>query len=221
MPDLTLLDLVRNRTMSPAIASTLALAAEERRSLLIIAIPRHAGKTTTMEATLAHVPDGTAMHEVDEAAGGDLGIPSEGDGGYLKMAEVSQAPMSNYLWGDPVRRVFAALERGFSLATALHAPGIDEAFEVICGQNGVPGADAGRLDLAVYIATVGDDWRAPERRAIAEVREIDAAEGGRPLGRTLHRWDPETDVFEDVDRAQLIEGAPGRRGELLASFQAP
>ena len=34
MPDLTLLDLVRNRTMSPAIASTLALAAEERRSLL-------------------------------------------------------------------------------------------------------------------------------------------------------------------------------------------
>ena len=104
------------------------------------------------------------------------------------MAEVSQAPMSNYLWGDPVRRVFAALERGFSLATALHAPGIDEAFEVICGQNGVPDADAGRLDLAVYIATVGDDWRAPERRAIAEVREIDTAEGGRPLGRTLHRW---------------------------------
>ena len=60
-----------------------------------------------------------------------------------------------------MRRVFAALERGFSLATALHAPGIDEAFEVICGQNGVPDADAGRLDLAVYIATVGDDWRAP------------------------------------------------------------
>ena len=143
-----------------------------------------------MEATLAHVPDGTAMHEVDEAAGGDLGIPSEGDGGYLKMAEVSQAPMSNYLWGDPVRRVFAALERGFSLATALHAPGIDEAFEVICGQNGVPDADAGRLDLAVYIATVGDDWRAPERRAIAEVREIDTAEGGRPLGRTFASLGP-------------------------------
>ena len=39
------------------------------------------------------------MHEMDEAAGSDLGIPSEGDGGYLKMAEVSQAPMSNLRLG--------------------------------------------------------------------------------------------------------------------------
>ena len=218
MPELTLADLVRNETMSPSIAATLAVAAEERRSILVIAIPRHAGKTTTMEATLAHTPADTAFHEMDTALGSDLGIPQTGDGGYLKMAEISQAPMTNYLWGEPVRQVFAALEGGFCLATALHAPGVDEAFEVICGQNAVPDDHAGRLDLAVYIATVGDDWQAPERRAIAEVREIDHVEGGRPVGRTLHRWDQESDTFEDVEAAMLIGATPGRREELVALF---
>ena len=218
MPELTLADLVHNRTMSPSIAATLAVAAEERRSILVVAIPRHAGKTTTMEAALAHTTEGTAFHELDEALGEDLGIPAEGDGGYLKMAEVSQAPMTNYLWGEPVRRVFAALDRGFSLATALHAPGVDEAFEVICGQNEVPDEHASRLDLAVYIATVGDDWRAPERRAIAEVREIDYVENGRPIGRMLHRWLQTSDIFENVEPATLIGARPGRHQELVAAF---
>jgi hypothetical protein len=218
MPELTLSDLVRNRTMSPSIAATLAVAAEERRSLLFIAIPRHAGKTTTMEATLAHVPPGTPLHDLDEAHGDDLGIPTEGDGGYLRMAEISQAPMTNYLWGDPVRRAFAALERGFALVTALHAAGVDEAFEVITRSNAVPDEQAARIDLAVYIATVGDDWRAPERRAVADVREIDQVVEGRPIGRALHRWHEDSDTFEDLEPAVLIGSSPGRREELFAFF---
>jgi hypothetical protein len=218
MPDLTLSDLVRNRTMSPSIAATLAVAAEELRSLLFIAIPRHAGKTTTMAATLEHAPPRTPIHDLDEAHGADLGIPPEGDGGYLRMAEISQAPMSNYLWGEHVRQVFAALGRGFSLVTALHATGVDEAFEVITTSNDVPDEQAGRIDLAVYIATVGDDWRAPERRAIAEVREIDHVERGRPLGRTLHRWHEDSDTFEDVAAPMLVGSTPGRREELFAFF---
>jgi hypothetical protein len=218
MPELTLSDLVRNRTMSPAIAATLAVAAEELRSLLFIAIPRHAGKTTTMEATLAYAPAGTPFHDLDEAHGADLGIPAEGDGGYLRMAEISQAPMSNYLWGEHVRRAFAAVDRGFSLVTALHATDVDEAFEVITGANEVPDAHASVIDLAVYIATLGDDWRAPERRAIAEVREIDHVEGGRPFGRALHRWHDDSDTFEDLDAPMLIGSTPGRREELFAFF---
>ena len=195
-PDLV--ELVRNRTMSPEMAATLAIAAEQRRSLLMVAIPRMAGKTTTMKATLAYAPAGTAMHQLSAEHGEDLGIPNAPDGGYLLMSEVSQAPMLDYLWGEPVRRVFAAASRGFPLATALHAPGLDEAIEVIAGANGVPDEHASVLDLVVYIRSLGE-WQDPTRRAVAEIHELDRVVDGRPRATLLHRWLEEPDEFEFVE----------------------
>lgn len=199
---LGLADLVRNGTMSAEIAATLATAAAERRSLLVIAIPRNAGKTTTMQATLDHRPAGTPVHRLSRDLD-NLGIPAQGDGGYLLMSEIAQTGFPDYLWDEEVRRVFAGLERGFSLATALHASDIEEAFEVICHANGVPDAHAGRIDLALYIHTEGP-WDATRLRRIAEVREIEAVEAGRPLGRTLFRWDPAADRFDRPDQPVLI-----------------
>ncbi|MBM3141184.1 MAG: hypothetical protein FJZ92_13515 [Chloroflexi bacterium] len=199
MPEITLADLVRNGTMSPAIAATLVTAASERRSLITIAIPRLAGKTTTMMATLAYAPAGTALHELSEDHGPSLGIPERGDGGYLIMSEIAQTPFPHYLWGDPVRRVFGALERGFSLATALHAPGAREAFEIICRENAVPDAHAARLDLAVYIRTLGDDWRNPTGRRVTTVHEVNGVRDGKPALRLLHRWVELGGRFEDVE----------------------
>jgi hypothetical protein len=172
-------DLVANGTMSAEIAATLAAGARERRSILVIAIPRMAGKTTTLRAALDYAPD-TAVHALARSLP-RLGIPSRPDGGYLFMAEIADVGFDEYLWGDEVRAVFAALGRGFSLATALHAPGVDEAFEVICGENAVPDEDAGRIDLAVYIEIEGR-WQAPRARRVAEVREIDRVETAVPLG---------------------------------------
>ena len=57
MSGLTLADLVTNRTMSPEMAATLAAAAEERRSLLAVAIPRGAGKSTVTSKPAA-LPNG-------------------------------------------------------------------------------------------------------------------------------------------------------------------
>jgi hypothetical protein len=218
MAEVTLGDMVQNGTMSAEIAATLATAAAERRSLMMIAIPRMAGKTTTMEAALAHAPEGTAFHKLDAALGPRLGIPEVADRGYLQMAEIAQTDFSHYLWGEPVRQVFSALERGFSLATALHAPGIDEAFSVICEGNDVPDEHAGRIDLAVYIRSLGDDWRNPERRAIAEVREIDSVAGGSPQGRTLFLWNEESDRFEALERPRIIGSEVGGLEERAAAF---
>ena len=189
MTDLALADLVANRTMSPEMAATLATAAAERRSTLAVAIPRGAGKSTVTQAMLAYAPSGTAFHQLSEEHGPGLGIPDSADGGYLLMSEVSQAPMLDYLWGDPVRHVFASLHaRDFALATALHAPGLDEAIEIICGQNGVPNAHASDLDLVFYLRSFCDDWRNPERRVLASLYELDRVERGRPHTRLLHRW---------------------------------
>ena len=218
MAEVTLGDMVQNGTMSAEIAATLSTAAAERRSLLTIAIPRLAGKTTTMDAALAHAPEGTAFHRLDAALGPGLGIPEVADRGYLQMAEIAQSNSSRYLWGEPVRHVFSALERGFSLATTLHAPGIDEAFSVICEGNDVPDEHAGRIDLAVYIRSLGDDWRNPERRAIAEVREIDSVAGGSPQGHTLFLWNEKSDRFEAHERPRIIGSEVGGLEERAAAF---
>ena len=206
-------DLVANRTMSPRMAATLAVAASERRSLLVYAGPRLAGKTTTLLATLDQAPEGTPIHELSAGAGGDLGIPETPDGGYLVMHEIAQAPFPNYLWGEPVRRVFEALRGGgFSLATALHADGLEEAFSIILGPNEVPDADAARIDYAVHIRTRGPDWREPTRRAVAELHEVTGVAGGRVAATLLHRWDEAADRFEVVGEPSLL----AHRGDLLA-----
>jgi hypothetical protein len=221
MTELTLADLVLNRTMSPAMAATFATAAAERRSTLAVAIPRGAGKSTVTQATLAYAPAGTGIHQLSEEHGSHLGIPAAADGGYLLMSEISQAPMLDYLWGDPVRRVFASLDAGdFALATALHASGLEEAIEVICGQNGVPSEHASHLELVFYLRSLGDDWRNPERRTVDSLYELDRVEDGRPHARLLHRWIEDDDRFEGVERPEFIGHVSGAYPSHLELFRA-
>src|SRR5512140_3867141 len=112
MNALTLADLIQNRTMSPEMAATLATAAEERRSLLAVAIPRMAGKSTTLNAFLQYVPHGTPVHQLSRDAGPGLGIPTGPDNGFLLMSEISDVGFPEYLWGSEVRQVFEALGQG-------------------------------------------------------------------------------------------------------------
>jgi hypothetical protein len=212
---LTLHDLVTNRTMSPAMAATLATAASERRSLLFVAIPRMAGKSTVMHAALEYAPAGTAFHQLSRREAG-LGIPATGDGGYLLMSEVSQAGFDDYLWGDEVVQVFAALRRGFSLATALHAGSPDEAFAVLGSWCGVPDADAAQIELMTYIRSIGP-WQRPTRRVVDSMYELGGVNGGVPDARLLHRWVEAEDRWEALDAPRNI-GTPAPA--LLSTFEA-
>ena len=53
MEKLNLLDLVSNRTMNAEIAALLSAIGNEQRSLLVVALPRAAGKSTVLEATIS------------------------------------------------------------------------------------------------------------------------------------------------------------------------
>lgn len=214
-----LLDLVQNGTMSPSIATTLALAAEERRSMLFVAIPRLAGKTTTLSAALSHVPAGTPIHRLKRSAGPTLGIPETADGGYLLMSEIAETGFDDYLWGAETRQVFAAAQaRGFSIATALHAGGIEEAFTIIAAANEVPDEHAAVIDLVVYIRSLGSDWRAPTRRVIAEVHEVEGVANGHPDSRLLHRWSEPEDEFQDVESPKSFGLNKDARDRHLKAF---
>jgi hypothetical protein len=200
---LGLADLVRNRTMSPEIAATLAGTVEERRSFLVFAVPRLAGKTTVVEAMLARAGAGTPVRAV-------TGEPTEiarlrsGDGrGYLQIPEITPHPvMPGYIWGAAVRRVFAVLERGYALAAALHAPNVEGAFEQISRGCEVPDEQASRIQLAVYVRSIGE-WQSPTRRVIEAVHEVDGVKNGRPRLRALHLWDEAHDRFMTVNEPKI------------------
>ena len=68
MSELTLVDLVRNGTMNAEIAATLASIAAERRSFMVVAVPRFAGKTTVTDAMLHCLPADVPVHRLSSVA---------------------------------------------------------------------------------------------------------------------------------------------------------
>jgi len=198
----TILDLIANGTMSAEMAATLWVTVDEGRSFVVVAIPRLAGKSTVGNAMLSLLPPEVPVHRLSGEEVEMDRLKDEATGGYLVVGEFSQAPVPGYIWGSPVRRVFDTLTAGYSLATALHAPGFLETFEAICQGNGVTDERASSIGLMVYLRRFGEDpnfWR----RA-AEIHEVDGVEGGIPRGRLLHRWVEDDDRFESVERPSTI-----------------
>lgn len=198
-------ELVANGTMSPEIAATLRSTAEGRHSFLVVAIPRLAGKSTVMDAVLAHAPKDAPRKVVGDDGVDIDALAVASAGGYLVVPEISEyAVTAGYIWGAPVRRVFSRIGERLALAAALHAPGADEAIEIVCRGNGVPDEQAAQIALVVYIRSLGRDWRRPTGRRVATVHEIVTVRAGRPETRLLHRWDETADRFETIERPRRI-----------------
>lgn len=205
MADLTLADLTANGTMSPEIAATLRATAHGRHSFLVVAIPRLAGKSTVMAAMLAHVPKGAPVKTVGDDGTDVDALAAASAGGYLVVPEISEYPVTaGYIWGAPVRRVFAHIGEGVALAAALHAPGAEDAIEIVCRGNRVPDEQAAQIAVVVYVRSLGRDWRRPTGRRIATVHEVVIVRDGRPELRLLHRWDESADRFETLEQPRRI-----------------
>lgn len=195
--EIRLADQVKNGTMTNEIADLLRDTAKAHRSFIVMAVPRLAGKTTTMHAMLAEQRGPVVTLGYD----GDLvtALVPRAKAGYLVVPEVSRgAHSAGYVWGEPVRQAFAGIATGASLATALHAPDPDEAFAIICQGCGVPDADAARIALVVYLRSLGE-WEEPTRRVVSTVHEIRGVTNGKPDARLLFRWDEAADRFERVE----------------------
>ena len=191
---LSLQDLVANRTMSAEVAATLERTVRERRSFLVIALPRMAGKSTVGRAMLAVARRAKyPVRELGEDGTDAAALAREARGGYLYVPEVSRYPVApGYVWGAPVRAAFAATLDGTSLSTALHADSAEDALRVLRA-NHVPPDHLARLELIVHLRSLGEDWMNPTRRVVADVH----AHGAQGL-RLLHRWDERADRFESL-----------------------
>src|SRR2546428_2411700 len=138
MASLALADLVENRTLSRSMATTLRKVVAARRSYLVIALPRLAGKSTVGKAILAAGPKSMPVRELG-ADGADVDeLVAEAKGGYLYVPEISRYPVTEgYVWGAPVPRAVAGIARGTALSTALHADAVADALGIV-RQNNVP-----------------------------------------------------------------------------------
>jgi hypothetical protein len=186
--------------MSAEMAAVIWSAVDEQVSFLTAAIPRFAGKTTTSEAALALRKPGVPLHRIDGSRAQTDRLAQERLGGYLVVAEFEQAPMPGYIWGEPVRRVFETLDAGYSLQAVLHAGSVAEAISEVAHGNGVPDAQVAAFKLVLYIERFGTYGNFTRR--LSDLYELTGVENGRPVGRSLFRWQADGDRFEQLAEPQ-------------------
>jgi Flp pilus assembly CpaF family ATPase len=188
-------DLVANRTMSSDIAATLREIARGKRSLIVFAVPRLAGKTTVLRAILAERPASTPLLTVAQDGSDIDDLIKRSSGGYLLIPEIARgAAMPGYIWDADVRRIFKTLNKDVSLAATLHADSPEDAFEQICVGCGVPDTLAAKIEYAVHLRSLGR-WEEPTRRVVQSVHEIQGVREGKPQMKLLHGWDEKNDRF--------------------------
>ena len=201
---LSIIDLISNGTISPQQGATLWAMVDEGHSFIVVAIPRFAGKSTVMDAVLELTKPDCLIHRLSGKELEMERLKRDAKGGYLVVGEFSQAPVKTYIWGSPVRKVFDTLTAGYSLAAALHASGLQEAFSVICEGNGVSDEHASLVKFMLYIRRFGEGDESFWRR-LAGIYEIDDVSGGNPMARLLHGWDETKDQFYQAQTSQLIK----------------
>jgi hypothetical protein len=181
--------------MSRDIAETLRGIARAKRSFIVLAVPRLAGKSTVLRAILAERLASSPVLTLAEDGQEIDQLVKNSSGGYLVIPEITQsAAMPGYIWGADVRRIFKTAKVGVSLAATLHADGPDDAFAQICEGCRVPDAEAAKIEFAVHLRSIGR-WEEPTRRVVHSVHAIEGVKGGKPKTKLLHRWDEQHDRF--------------------------
>ncbi len=157
---LSIVDLVRARTVELPLAAYLLKEISFGRSFVVGANPGGAGKTTVMCALLNFVPPGARLVPADSRERIRETIPGE----WLVCHEIGRGPYYAYLWGEAVSELFRAPRRGVPLATNLHADALDEARAALVGSCGVEEEDFER-PLYLFLSLVG------RKRRVEHVRE--------------------------------------------------
>ena len=207
MADLTLLDLVANRTVDASIAATLAAVGHERHTFLVTAIPRWAGKSTASEAILGCCPPGTARHDLTGDVEQLEQLSRDKLGGYAVVAEFSPRGMGSYMWGEAAQAALRLTDAGYSVASSIHADSMENAIALVANEIGAGDSLTAKFRYVVYIERLGEGTPGGENnfwRRAATVHEIEDVTDGYAKARLLHRWDPESDTFERVEEPAAL-----------------
>lgn len=216
--EVTIADLVKNKTLSAEVAGLLWAAVDEQISFLTSALYRNAGKSTLAKALLSLRPQNVPLHYISdnpEITEKLLGV--EKHGGYLVVEEFSPVDVPGYLWGNEAKHVFKMLRNGYSLQASLHAESAEDAILQLTKEVGITDEEASQVQLIVFIEMFGTTASDAKRR-VSEVYEVHRIEGGKPLGHLIYKWNRENDLLEMVEESHLFgrnKEDVKKRGEII------
>ena len=207
---LNILDLVRAGTLDIETAALLWLLVEKKASVIVAAGPQLSGKTTVLTAALDLMPP---WYERVYISGQeeDFSFLSRTDSSsaYILVPELSDHTPA-YLWGDAVRTLFDALDRGYSLAATMHAESPGEIMGLL-GDDPVKVTDGllSNINVIVNLRMLYGESDIVRRVSLLSV----VAQGvsgvqGPPEFLPLVRWDSERDAHVHEPSAEARQRWP-------------
>lgn len=217
----------------------------ERHTSYIISGPTSptpgVGKTTTLNAMLDFLPDGTSLvYTSGMYERFDFREVTEPETTCVLCNEVSDH-LRIYMWGRVARRFLDLPAEGYAVATSMHADTLDDVLGALMGDLHLSAEQLARLGIIVNIGIVGRVW--PPRRRFFTVNLMyantsatvsDPAEQHSGASSTsmllgpasehlailpLSRWEAKGDCFTRPDADTLAQVAAFLKME-SAAFQA-
>lgn len=165
------------------------------------------GKTTTLNALLQFLPEGTAlaymsgMYETFAFTRSEDIDPAHT---YVLCNEVSDH-LPIYMWGRVARRFLSLPTQGYHIATSVHADTIDEVLYMYQRSLRLRAEDVRRLGIIVNIGLVGRSYPARRRWFTTHFiqPEADTSHPDTVTPIPLSLWNKFDDTFEHADQAIL------------------
>lgn len=165
------------------------------------------GKTTTLNALLQFLPEGTAlayMSGMYETFAFTRSADIDPAHTYVLCNEVSDH-LPIYMWGRVARRFLSLPAQGYHVATSVHADTIDEVLYMYQHSLRLKHEDMRRLGIIVNIGLVGRSY--PARRRWFSTHfvqpEVDTAHPDTVTPIPLSLWNKFDDTFEHADQTIL------------------
>ena len=158
---MSITQLLEAGNMDARTAALCGMTIESHGSILIAAEQPHSGKTTTLTALLDYLPNATRRVFIRGWAETVDFLGQTRPDSTLLLANELSSHLPVYLWGPKAVRTFAALRRGYALASTLHADSCDEALAQLVGELGVDRNDLARVNLLMVMriyATTGGGY---------------------------------------------------------------
>jgi hypothetical protein len=184
----------------------------ERHTSLIVSGPTDptpgVGKTTTLNALLDFLPNGTTlvytlgMYE-------DFSFTTSVDAQTtVVLANEVSDHLRIYMWGRTARTLLDLPGQGYAVATSCHADEVSDVLTMLRSDLRIPLATIQTLGVVVNIGLAGSVWP-PSRRFLSvnyiHPTKADPANPGRPCLLPLATWEPVTDTQQTADDATLRE----------------
>lgn len=197
-------------------SAALAWTLLEQRVSLTVAGPTDPqagiGKTTTLNALLQFLPEGTALAYMSGMyeTFAFTRLPDIDPATTFALCNEVSDHLPIYMWGRVARRYLALPEKGYHIATSVHADTIQDVIDMYHRDLRVPAESVRRLGLVINMGPIAYTY--PMRRRWFTMHFLQpTADPARPdeiIPLPLSLWNKFDDTFLVADQAMLDELAP-------------